>query len=176
VTTIIIVRSRPGQATERPYLARANPISYGRKFTYRTLWTNKRADALRPEPALADALLAWLRASRLTAGYQYDLADGAPDRPDAEEQARRQRLVLEALAELGTTGAPALAERCGLGRYQVARILKTLAAAGAAAHSASSEHNTWRATKYGHWLVARRRLVAQVAGRPGWVVQEAGDA
>jgi len=28
-------------------------------------------------------------------------------------------------------------------------------------------------TKYGHWLAARRRLVAQIAGRAGWVVRDA---
>ena len=30
-------------------------------------------------------------------------------------------------------------------------------------------------TKYGWWLAARRRLLEQIAGRAGWVVQEAGD-
>ena len=27
-------------------------------------------------------------------------------------------------------------------------------------------------TKYGAWVATRRRLVAQIAGRPGWTVQE----
>lgn len=28
-------------------------------------------------------------------------------------------------------------------------------------------------TKYGCWVAARRRLLAQIAGRPGWVVRDA---
>jgi hypothetical protein len=57
--TVIIVRSRPNQATARPYLARAQRINHGKAgsgITYRPLWTGDKANALALEPAEARVL------------------------------------------------------------------------------------------------------------------------
>jgi DNA-binding IclR family transcriptional regulator len=147
--TTIIVRSRPGQATARPFLRRAQRTSRGRHYSYHPLWTDDRAQALELKPAAARALLAWLRKSRLAAGYQYSapgLAEAPAVYPDAEEKARRRRLVLEALTELGAAGSEALARRCGLNRHQTMRVLNHLKTTGAVTRSAGQFTGTWRAT------------------------------
>lgn len=146
---VIIVRSRPDQATPHPYLARANPISHGRKgYTYLPLWATSQEQALALEPAEARALLAWLRKSRLAAGYQYGAPalDEKPAHPDADEQARRFRLVLEALSEIGPAGSEHLARRCGLSRFQVLRSLRRLEKSGAVTRGPGQTNGAWRVT------------------------------
>jgi hypothetical protein len=148
--TVVIIRSRPDRATARPFLARANPIRHNRSgsITYRPLWTGDKAQALALAPAEARSLLRWLRTSRLAAGYQYGAPalDEKPARPDAEGQAARFRLVLEALSAIGPAGSERLGRHCGLTRFQTLRALRRLEKAGAVTRGPGQANGSWRAT------------------------------
>lgn len=176
MTTIIVRHRTDKQPTERPYLRRFQRISYAKAYSYRPLWSAEREHAAELEAPAARALLAWLRSSKFGAGYEYEspgLAEAPAISPREREKTRRQHLVLEALTQWSEINSGALADHCKLPRHEIRTILTYLKDTGAAERDGDLWHGQWRATKYGRWLVARRRLVAQIAGRPGWVVEEA---